>query len=109
MELLISPLPCMPIPIIPKRTRSLGAAVCGIAQTGVGSSWMAFPAMVAPAAPAVRPMKLRREYLRVMGGASRCGNEERLTQARLIWAGEVVGQGTGIKNEMRGCVVRGDI
>ena len=42
MELASSPDPCMPMPIMPKRTRSLGATVCGKAQSGSGSSKMVF-------------------------------------------------------------------
>src|SRR5205809_683139 len=66
MEFDISPFPCMPIPMIPKRTRSLGATSWGIAHAGVGSSRMALLATVAPAAEAVREMKSRREKSRVI-------------------------------------------
>src|SRR5690348_9131665 len=65
-ELAIKPLPCMPMPIIPKRSRSLGATVWGIAQIGVGSSTMALVAIVAPAADALREIKSRRETWRLI-------------------------------------------
>src|SRR5271167_270947 len=61
MEVASNPEPCMPTPIMPKRTRSLGAMDCGKAKSGSGSSKMVLAARVAPAAPAVMPINLRRE------------------------------------------------
>src|SRR4051794_2253761 len=61
MEVASKPDPCIPIPIIPKRTRSLGATVCGIANRGSGSRMMVLAASVAPAAAALNPRKLRLE------------------------------------------------
>src|SRR5205823_9137049 len=52
--------PCIPMPIIPNRTLSLGATACGIAHNGSGSSNTVFVATAAPAA-ALNPRKLRRE------------------------------------------------
>jgi hypothetical protein len=61
MEVASKPDPCIPIPTIPKRTRSLGATVCGIAKRGSGSRMMVLAARVAPAAAALNPRKLRLE------------------------------------------------
>jgi hypothetical protein len=51
----------MPIPIIPKRTRSLVATVWGKAQRGSGSSRIVFIPIDAPAAAALIPINSRRE------------------------------------------------
>src|SRR5580704_3939332 len=61
MEFANNPEPCMPTPIMPKRTRSLGAMDWGKANSGSGSRKMVLAARLAPAAPAVMPINLRRE------------------------------------------------
>src|SRR5437667_8474320 len=86
MEFVISPLPCMPIPMIPKRTRSLGEAAWGNAHAGVGSSRMVLLAMVAPATEAVRPRKSRREKSRVINDLQVQKLDEFIAgEAWLVW------------------------
>src|SRR5580704_16711409 len=51
----------MPIPIMPKRTWSLAATVCGKAQSGSGSRKIVFSPKDAPATAALSPMNSRRE------------------------------------------------
>src|SRR5581483_4078063 len=62
MDSASSPDPCMPTPIMPKRTRS-PAAVSEDAQSGSGSNRKVLFARDAPATAALSPRKLRREYL----------------------------------------------
>src|SRR6266496_948118 len=86
MEFAINPFPCMPIPMIPKRTRSLGATAWGIAHAGVGSSRMAWLAMVAPATDALSEMKSRREKSRIIDDLQvRKLNEFIAGEACLAW------------------------
>src|SRR6266850_4220903 len=56
-----NPLPCMPIPIIPKRTRSLGGTGFGEAAIGSGSSRTVRAATRAPAAVPLVCRNSRRE------------------------------------------------
>ncbi len=51
----------MPMPIMPKRTRSLAATALGSGRSGDGSGPSGFPASDAPAAAALRPTNSRRE------------------------------------------------
>src|SRR5205809_3560739 len=57
-----SPDPCMPTPIMPKRTRSLAGTVFrpGVRSSGIGPN--VFVASDAPAATALVPRNSRREY-----------------------------------------------
>src|SRR5580704_1500458 len=64
--------PCMPTPIMPKRTRSLAATGRGEANTGVGFSSMVFVARDAPAAAAPISRNLRRENLLILWLLASC-------------------------------------
>src|SRR5882724_11805041 len=63
MAVVRSPEPSMPTPTIPKRTRSLAAAVSCDANNGSESRKIDVAANVAPAAPAVVCKNSRREKL----------------------------------------------
>src|ERR1700674_3034871 len=63
MDWVSRPEPCMPIPIIPKRSRSLAGTGRGEARSGSAVSRIALPATDAPAAAALIPRNLRREYV----------------------------------------------
>src|SRR5436190_16386043 len=61
MALLRSQFPCIPIPIIPNRRRSLAAT--DEARTGSGSSRMVLAARDAPTEAALMPRNVRRERI----------------------------------------------
>src|SRR5207247_584555 len=56
-----SQFPCMPTPIMPKRTRSLGGTASGASMRLRGSDTIGFAANDAPAAAALKPRNSRRE------------------------------------------------
>src|SRR6185437_3214078 len=99
------PFPCMPIPIIPKRTRSLGATACGIAHAGVGSRRIVLAAMPAPAALAVMARKTA-VHCRTSNRTK--SKKESLSQMRLGGVREFRGKSNRIESVHQGRIAGDD-